>query len=134
MNIKNLIKSKFLRNKKDKVKPKNVGEEIACRFLKKQKYKIKEKNFRSRFGEVDIIAEDSGTLCFVEVKSRSRSDYGLPEEFVDSRKQNKIVKTSLTYINDKKYESFNARFDVVSVNLKNSECRLIRNAFEVGLF
>ena len=74
------------------------GEGLACRFLKKRKIKVITKNFRSRFGEIDIVADDSGTLSFVEVKSRSSTSFGLPEEFVDKRKQHKIIKTALIYI------------------------------------
>ena len=131
MNLKELLKSKIFNGRKEEYEPENIGEKIACKFLKQLKYKIIDKNFRSRFGEIDIISEDSKTICFVEVKSRSRTDYGLPEEFVDKRKQEKLLKTAQTYVSKNNLEDINMRFDIVSVNLVNSECRIIKNAFEI---
>ena len=131
MKLKEIIISKILGTNKEEKKPKNLGENIACKYLKKQKYKIKEKNYRSRFGEIDIIAKDSDTLCFIEVKSRSRTDYGLPEEFVDKRKQEKLIKTAQAFISQNNIQNQNMRFDIVSVNLNNSECRILKNAFEI---
>lgn len=56
----------------------NKGEDYAVKLLKKEHYKIIERNFTVRGGEIDIIASDSGTLVFVEVKMRKNSDYGTP--------------------------------------------------------
>jgi putative endonuclease len=68
------------------------GEVLACKCLKKNKYKILEKNFRTRQGEIDIIAEGKNTvLCFVEVKARSRDDYGLPVEAITRYKHKEIA-------------------------------------------
>lgn len=108
------------------------GEVIACRFLKESGYKILSKNFRSRFGEIDLVVRDADTVCFVEVKSRSSEGYGLPEEFVDKRKQDKLIKTALFYIQKKNLGLCGLRFDVVSVNLKKNSCHLIKNAFQAN--
>jgi putative endonuclease len=111
------------------------GEDLACRFLKKDKYKILEKNYRSRQGEIDIIAEDrKGVLCFVEVKARSRQDYGLPIEAVTPSKQKKLLATAFIYLETNKMESKDMRFDIVSVNLKNEETQIIKNAFDVNYY
>jgi len=111
------------------------GEDLACRFLKKDKYKILEKNYRSRQGEIDIIAEDrKGVLCFVEVKARSRQDYGLPIEAVTHSKQKKLLATAFIYLETNKMESKDMRFDIVSVNLKNEETQIIKNAFDVNYY
>ncbi len=111
------------------------GENLACRFLKKDKYKILEKNYRSRQGEIDIIAEDrKGVLCFVEVKARSRQDYGLPIEAVTPSKQKKLLATAFIYLETNKMESKDMRFDIVSVNLKNEETQIIKNAFDVNYY
>lgn len=111
------------------------GEDIACKFLKKDKYKILEKNFRVRQGEIDIIAEDrKGVLCFVEVKARSRSDYGLPEEAVTYSKQKKLLATAFIYLENKKIESKDMRFDIVSVDLNDGETKIIKNAFDVSYY
>lgn len=111
------------------------GEDIACKFLKKDKYKILEKNFRARQGEIDIIAEDrKGVLCFVEVKARSRNDYGLPEEAVTQSKQKKLLAAAFIYLESKKIESKDMRFDIVSVDLNNEETHIIKNAFDVSYY
>jgi len=72
-------------------------------------------------------------LCFIEVKSRRSNEYGLPEEYVDKRKQEKLIKTALVYSIAKKSNIPDRRFDVVSVDLNNLACRVIKNAFEVNL-
>ena len=137
MKLKDLIPN-FIRKPESKDKHRNnersgqAGENKACRFLKKEGYTIVEKNFRTRFGEIDIIADDRGTLCFIEVKSRSYNNYGTPGEFVDRRKIQKIEKTALGYIAKNNIKSADMRFDVVSVNLIDGECNLIRNAFYAG--
>ena len=137
MNLKDLIKD-LINNRTGKgkarndLKPGEAGENRACRFLKLKGYKIVDKNFRTRFGEIDIIADYNDILCFVEVKARSYSSYGKPEEFVDRRKRAKIEKTALGYISKNNIQATDMRFDVVSVNLNNGECNLIANAFYAG--
>lgn len=59
-----------------------MGEEIACRLLKEKGYRIIETNFRTRFGELDIIASKDNFLVFVEVKLKKGTDFGLPEEMI----------------------------------------------------
>lgn len=111
------------------------GEDLACRFLKKDKYKILEKNYRSRQGEIDIIAEDrKGVLCFVEVKARSRKDYGLPVEAVTHSKQKKLLATAFIYLETKKIQSKDMRFDIVSVDLVSGQTQIITNAFDVNYY
>jgi putative endonuclease len=110
------------------------GEDIACRALKKDKYRIAEKNFRCRQGEIDIIAEDKkGVLCFVEVKARSRDDFGLPVEAVTHHKQKRLLAAAFVYLEKNKIKSRDMRFDVVSVDLNRGESRIIKNAFEADL-
>lgn len=131
MGLKDLIKKKLF--SKDKNSNRNKGESTACIFLKRSGYKINEKNFRTRYGEIDIIAIESRTICFIEVKSRSRKDYGFPEEFVDKYKQEKLIKTALTYISKNSIVDQDMRFDIVSVDLSTLESRIIKNAFEVDI-
>lgn len=109
------------------------GEQLACRYLKKRGFDIFEKNYKTRYGEIDIIAVHKDVLCFIEVKSRKSTDYGLPEEYVDRRKQQKLIKTSLIYCISNMTQIEDRRFDVVSVDLNNGQCRLIKNAFEVNI-
>ena len=111
------------------------GEDLACKFIKKDKYKILEKNFSCRQGEIDIIAEDrKGVLCFVEVKARSREDYGLPVEAVTHSKQKRLLATAFIYLENKKIQSKDMRFDIVSVDLKSEETQIIKNAFDVNYY
>jgi putative endonuclease len=111
------------------------GEDLACKFLKKDKYKILEKNFSCRQGEIDIIAEDrKGVVCFVEVKARSRQDYGLPIEAVTHSKQKKLLATAFIYLETNKMESKDMRFDIVSVDLISEEAQIIKNAFDVNYY
>jgi len=74
-----------------------LGEDLAAEFLRKNGYKILERNFRSKFGEIDIIAQDKDTLVFVEVKTRWSEKFGLPEEAITPWKIKKIKKAGEYY-------------------------------------
>ncbi|MGI9534854.1 MAG: YraN family protein [Thermodesulfobacteriota bacterium] len=130
MDLINYLKSKLTRTNITGDSQNDLGEMVACRFLKKKGFLILEKNFRSRYGEIDIIAKDSDVICFIEVKSRKSIYFGLPEEYVDKRKQKKLLKTSLIYLSGKGNSDIDKRFDVISVDLKNNTCRKIKNAFD----
>jgi putative endonuclease len=108
------------------------GEELAVKFLKKKGYRIKVCNYKTRIGEIDIIASDGETLVFVEVKTRESLEYGHPFEAVNARKRKKIANVALLYL--KKFEDLPpCRFDIVSIfiNEGEAECELIKDAFEV---
>ncbi|TWI73270.1 putative endonuclease [Desulfobotulus alkaliphilus] len=105
-----------------------AAERAACDFLKGAGFCILEKNFRSRFGEIDIVAREGDTLVFVEVKARSSSGYGSAFEAVDRRKQQKILRTALFYISRNLLDDPYLRFDVISVNA-NGQCFHIPDAF-----
>jgi len=108
------------------------GEEVALRYLKSKKYKIVEKGFRLFRGEIDIIAYDKKTLVFIEVKTRTRSDFGLPEEAVTPAKQRQIRKIAQSYLNFYKIRDVECRFDVIAL-IKTDKgvysLRHIKNAF-----
>jgi len=108
------------------------GEKQAEEFLKKQGYKIIEKNFRTPFGQIDIIAKEKNTFCFIEVKTRRNFSFGLPEEAVNYPKKKKILKVALAYLKQKGLLNKKVRFDVVSIlyNKDSYKINLIRNAFE----
>ena len=106
------------------------GEQAAADFLRKKGFVIIERNFRCKQGEIDIICSDGGTLCFVEVKSRSSFAHGFPEEFVDRRKRAKLTRAALEYIKNRRVESKPMRFDVVAVDLSQGDVRLLEGAFE----
>ncbi len=91
-----------------------AGEVIAARFLREKGYTILSSNYRSRFGEIDIIATDGPYIVFVEVKARSDNSMLMPREAVTPDKQQKILRTAALYI--RAYPSnLQPRFDVVEV-------------------
>lgn len=132
MELLNLISNLFKKkgNMNDKKSKGDFGEETACKYIKKNGYKILGKNFRTKFGEIDLIGIDNDTICFIEVKARSSSDYGSPEQFVTKRKQERLWKTASIYINKNTLEFGNYRFDVISVDLENEEIEIFKNAFQ----
>ena len=107
-----------------------AGEEWAIRHLKNQGYDILETNWRLGHLEVDIIARKGTILAIVEVKSRSTSFFGEPEEFVTRAKQKNLVKAANAYINQKNLD-VEARFDIISVLIKGSNYQVyhIEDAF-----
>ncbi len=110
------------------------GESLARDYLKSRAYRILETNFRTRFAEIDIIALDKETLCFVEVKTRHSLKKGLPRESVTPAKQKKIIQAASFYLKDKKITDTRVRFDVVEVITagKSPRITLIRHAFQAG--
>ncbi len=110
------------------------GERLAVAYLQRQGYRILETNYRNRLGEIDIIARDRGTLCFVEVKTRTTASCGHPFESVSPAKRSKIVRVAQGYLMHAGAVDTDARFDVVSVTPGGSgqyTFELLKNAFEV---
>jgi putative endonuclease len=110
------------------------GEALAAAFLRKKGYRIIEENYRCPLGEADIIAVDGKTLCFVEVKTRSTCRYDRPEGAVHERKQQKLSRTALWYLKEKRLQHVKARFDVIAISRRGSlnEIHHFENAFEVS--
>lgn len=92
------------------------GEEHAVEFLKGKGYRLISRNFKTSIGEIDIIAEDKGTLVFIEVKTRTDNSFGHPFEAVTYRKREKIKKVALCYLKGLK-KTAAARFDVMSIEM-----------------
>lgn len=90
------------------------GEDLAARELENSGYKIIERNFRTRFGEIDIIASDKDGLAFVEVKMKSSTRFGTPAEMITKRKQIKIKRMAECYLLDKNYKG-PCRIDAVTI-------------------
>jgi putative endonuclease len=110
------------------------GEEIAASYLKGLKYRVVEKNYRCRCGEIDIVALDGNTLVFIEVKTRRTVSYGPPQLSVTPFKQRQISKAALTYLAKNRQTEMNARFDVISIILRDERSVLdhIKDAFELA--
>jgi putative endonuclease len=112
------------------------NESIAADYLKRRGYHIIEQNYRTRLGEIDIIARDHDTIAFVEVKSRSTTAFGNPKYAVTPQKQKKISLLALQYLKSTRQSHVRARFDVVAI-LSNATCNaptieLIKNAFALA--
>ena len=113
-------------------------ERIAGEYLEGQGYRILQYNYRCRQGEIDIVARDGEYLVFCEVKFRTDSSGGLPEEAVDFKKQRVISKCALYYITVNGLSGTPCRFDVVGIlggtEGKEGFCdlniRLYKNAFD----
>ena len=106
-----------------------AGEKLAVKFVKKKGFKILKKNYKTPLGEIDIIAQDKDVIVFIEVKTRTSADYGLPCEAVDKRKQEKYYKTATYYLQREKKMDSECRFDVVEI--ENEKINHIFNAFGV---
>lgn len=108
------------------------GENIARVFLEKNNYKILDKNFRTRYGEIDIIAKDGSSLVFIEVKSRKTTAFGFGREAITAQKQQKIKACALWYLKTNKTNHKRFRFDVVEIFMPNNnetQIKLIKSAF-----
>jgi len=95
----------------------DIGEEAAADYLHNAGYDILERKYRSRIGEIDIIAKIKNILVFVEVKTRRNTTYGFPAEAVTYRKQQKIINTALCYLQQIHNTNIHCRFDVFEVFL-----------------
>jgi putative endonuclease len=112
------------------------GEKLAAQHLRRQGFKILYRNFRGRTGgEIDLVCRDRDTLVFVEVKTRTREDFGRPLEAVNSQKERRISRGALAWLRLLGDPDIFFRFDVVEVLIAPSEApkiELIRNAFQLS--
>ena len=106
-----------------------AGEKRAVEYLKKKGFKILKTNYKTMLGEIDIIAEEKGVIVFIEVKTRTNDNFGLPCEAVDKKKQEKYYKIATFYLQKEKKTDSECRFDVVEI--ENGEINHIFNAFGV---
>ena len=107
------------------------GEDLAAAALKQQGYKILERNYVTPLGEIDLIARQGKTLVIVEVKTRTGSRFGDPQEAVHRGKQAKLRRLADYYLKAKRLTDAPVRFDVVAVTLAGEEpqVEIIQNAF-----
>lgn len=109
------------------------GEALAAEYLRSHGYDLLAHGYRCRFGEIDLIAEKNGILCFVEVKTRTNLTMGLPREYVTPAKQKKLKKTALYYISANGIDRI-CRFDVAEVYAENgrekARVEYLENAFQ----
>ena len=109
-----------------------IGEKLAKNFLKKKGYRIIETNFRCREGEIDIVAQQKDYLVFVEVRTKTGSSFGSPEESVTFAKKEKLIASALVYLDSHRNRPSLWRIDFVAVELdqkgKATRIEIIENA------
>jgi putative endonuclease len=111
-----------------------VGQEwesVAEKRLKEAGYTIRARNFRTKVGEIDFVAEDEGVLCFIEVKGRHSTRFGIPEDAVNAEKQRRIFRAAQAYLQRERLENTPCRFDVVAIfqDGTSPDVSILRDAF-----
>ena len=100
----------------DKMKIGRAGENLAAEFMQRKGWQIVARNFRHGKAEIDLIAKKDDWLLFIEVKTRSSSDFGEPEAFVDEKKIAQLFYAAEEYIFTRDWKG-HVRFDVISVKV-----------------
>ena len=93
------------------------GEELACAELQRRGYAILERRYRTRAGEIDIVARDRGTIVFVEVKTRTGGAFGGAAAAVTAWKQRRVAHLALEYLSRHRLHPCPCRFDVVAIDV-----------------
>jgi putative endonuclease len=112
-----------------------TGENLACDALTRRGYAILARRYRTRVGEIDIVARDGGTLVFIEVKTRTSERFGRPVEAVTGWKQRRIVLMAQHFLSRHRLHGRACRFDVVSVMCPEGEppvVEVVQDAFQAG--
>ncbi len=107
------------------------GEEAAKKYLINKGYQILHRNWRFKQDEIDIIAKKAQWLIFIEVKTRTSTAFGKPHEFVDSRKENALIRAADAYVHENKIDE-NIRFDIISI-LVSSQKDILINHIEFAI-
>lgn len=103
------------------------AEDLCAELLRSSGIRVLERNWRCRHGEIDLIAEERGTLVFAEVRMRSGSGFGGAAESVTAAKQSRLIAAARLYLARRPEAS--CRFDVFLVGADPSRVEWIRNAF-----
>lgn len=108
-----------MKDKKYNKKIGSFGEMLVITYLENMNYEILDKNYKTKFGEIDIIAKDKKEYVFIEVKTRTSSKYGMPSEAVNFNKEKHIKKSSQVYVYLNNLENKYIRYDVIEVYFIN---------------
>jgi putative endonuclease len=134
--LSNRWRSRFSSSRPQHLRLGTRGERLAGQFLRRNGYKILYRNFRGRTGgEIDLVCRDRDTLVFVEVKTRTREDFGRPLDAVDRDKRKRISRGGLAWLRLLGDPDILFRFDVVEVIIAEGappRLELIRNAFALS--
>lgn len=111
-----------------------LGEDLACDELRRRGYAILARRYRTRAGEIDIVARDGETLVFVEVKARNGCEFGGAAAAVTGWKQRRVAQMALDYLARRRALDAPCRFDVVAIDFKDGKNRIevYANAFAPG--
>ena len=91
------------------------GEDLACEALVARGYTLRHRRYRTRYGELDIVAEHQGVLVFVEVRARGSGRFGHPADSVTAQKQQRVAGMAESYLGLEGVSGRVCRFDVVAV-------------------
>ncbi|MFH1073713.1 MAG: YraN family protein [Candidatus Firestonebacteria bacterium] len=107
------------------------GEDAAVKYLKKNSYKIITRNYKCRYGEIDIIAKEKDTWCFIEVKTIGKSEAESPFETISAEKIKHIENSAAQYVSENKLGNEKIRFDAVGIRTGAGKDRieLIKGVF-----
>jgi putative endonuclease len=111
------------------------GERAAAKFLERQGYRIVASNYRTRLGEIDLIAEDRGTVVFIEVKARATNQFGTPGEAITPAKQARIARLAKQFLAARGLDDRPCRFDAVLISGQDptdQRIELVTAAFEIA--
>jgi putative endonuclease len=101
-----------------------MGENLACVELERRGYAILARRYRTRFGEIDIIARHAETTVFVEVKTRAGDGFGGAAEAVTGWKQRRLTYMAIDYLSRHQLHDHPCRFDVVTVDIVDGASRV----------
>lgn len=93
-----------------------IGEQLAKEYLEKENFKILEQNYRTRFAEIDLIAEKNNVLVFVEVRTKVGENFGSPEDTINKNKLRKVLWNAKSYTGLKNWQGA-ARIDAICIVL-----------------
>jgi putative endonuclease len=111
-----------------------LGEDLACRELTRRGYEILARRYRTRAGEIDIIAMDGPTIVFIEVKARAGGAFGGAAAAVTAWKQRRIAMMAADYLARRRATACRCRFDVVAIDFADGKMciEVYPNAFALG--
>jgi putative endonuclease len=94
-----------------------LGEDLACAELERRGYEILERRYRTRFGEIDIIARHEAAIVFIEVKARAGPEFGSAATAVTAWKQRRVASMALEFLARRRFLDRPCRFDVVTIDI-----------------
>jgi putative endonuclease len=111
-----------------------LGEDLACAELSRRGYELLDRRYRTRYGEIDIVARHQGAIVFVEVKARASAIFGDAADAVTGIKQHRIARMAVDFLARRHLTNQPCRFDVVAVSFDRGRPRVdvYENAFQVS--